>query len=119
ARSPDPWPAIAAWFLAYLLLTPWIFYWHELPLLGIVAVLPWSLTSLVAVVLSVNLVPILPQVRGVGALTEPSAARQLANTLVGFVARYGGALAVLAAGLLARRRRAAPGAVPAARPPRA
>jgi hypothetical protein len=103
----DPWPAIAAWFLAYLLLTPWIFYWHELPLLGMVAVIPWGLTSLVAVVLSVNLVPVLPQLRGVGGLTEPGAARQLGNTLVGLVARYGAALAVLAGGLLARRGRGA------------
>jgi hypothetical protein len=115
ARSPDPWPGMASWFLAYLLLTPWIFYWHELPLLGMVAVIPWGLTSLVAVVLSINLVPVLPQVRGVG-LTEPTAARQLANTVVGLVSRYGGALAVLAAGLLARRSRPARGAVPAAPP---
>jgi hypothetical protein len=106
-RDADPWPAIAAWFLAYLLLTPWIFYWHELPLLGMVAVIPWGLTSLVAVVLSVNLVPVLPQLRGVGGLTEPGAARQLGNTLVGLVARYGAALAVLAGGLLARRGRGA------------
>ncbi len=103
ARSSDPWPAMATWFLAYLLLTPWIFYWHELPLLGIVAVLPWSLTSLVAVVLSVNLVPILPQVRGVPT-SAPTAARELANTAVGLVSRYGGALLALAAGLRARRR---------------
>jgi hypothetical protein len=102
-RSPDPWPVMAAWFLAYLLLTPWIFYWHELPLLGMVAVLPWGLTSLVAVVLSVNLVPILPQLRSVPT-TDPTAGRQLANTLIGLVSRYGLALATLAAGLLAHRR---------------
>jgi hypothetical protein len=103
ARSPDPWPVMATWFLAYLLLTPWIFYWHEVPLLGIVAVLPWSLTSLVAVVLSINLVPILPQVRGVPT-SATSATRELGNTAVGLAARYGAALAVLAAGLRARRR---------------
>ena len=56
----DPWPRIATFFLAYLLLTPWVFYWHEVPLLGIVAAIPWSLTSLVAVALSITLVPLAP-----------------------------------------------------------
>ena len=60
ARREDPWPRIATFFLAYLLLTPWVFYWHEVPLLGIVAAIPWSLTSLVAVALSITLVPLAP-----------------------------------------------------------
>jgi hypothetical protein len=107
ARSRDPWPVMAAYFLAYLLLTPWIFYWHELPLLGMVAVIPWSVTSLVAVVLSITLVPILPGIRGV-VTAEPSAARQLANTTVGLAARYGGALVALVIGLRGRRRDARP-----------
>jgi hypothetical protein len=105
ARRPDPWPVMATYFLAYLLLTPWIFYWHLLPLLGMVAVIPWSVTSLVAVVLSLTLVPILPGVRGV-VTAEPSAARQLANTTIGLAGRYGGALVALAIGLRGRRRAA-------------
>jgi hypothetical protein len=102
ARSADPWPVMATYFLAYLLLTPWIFYWHEVPLLGMVAVIPWSLTSLVAVVLSITLVPMLPGVRKV-VTAEPSATRQLANTTIGLLGRYGGALVALAIGLRRRR----------------
>ena len=60
ARRGRPWPRMATFFLAYLLLTPWVFYWHEVPLLGIVAAVPWSLTSLVAVALSITLVPLAP-----------------------------------------------------------
>jgi hypothetical protein len=112
ARRGDPWPVMATYFLAYLLLTPWIFYWHELPLLAMVAVIPWSVTSLVAVVLSITLVPILPGVRGV-VTAEPSAARQLANTTVGLAGRYGLALVALAVGRRGRRR----AAVTAARSP--
>src|SRR4030095_14338931 len=59
-RDADPWPRIATFFLAYLLLTPWVFYWHEIPLLGIVAAIPWGLTSLVAVALSITLVAAAP-----------------------------------------------------------
>jgi len=106
-RAADPWPPIATYFLAYLLLTPWVFYWHELPLLGLVAVIPWGATSLVAVVLSMTLVPLAPRPPvGVGPVS-PSAARELGNTVVGLAGRYGGAFVALWLGL-ARRRRAAP-----------
>jgi len=70
-----------------------------------VAVIPWSVTTLVAVVLSITLVPILPGTRGV-ITAEPSAARQLANTTIGLAGRYGGALVALAVGLRGRRRAA-------------
>jgi hypothetical protein len=96
----DPWPRIATFFLAYLLLTPWVFYWHEVPLLGIVAAVPWSLTSLVAVALSITLVPLAPAgppAVGVGARGSP--AGDLVDTLAGFASRYGGAFVVLWLGL--------------------
>jgi hypothetical protein len=100
----DPWPQIAAFFLAYLLLTPWVFYWHEIPLLGIVAAIPWGLTSLVAVALSITLVPLAPAgPPAVGAAARPSAAGDLLDTLAGFASRYGGALLVLWLGWRARR----------------
>jgi hypothetical protein len=101
----DPWPLLASFFLAYLLLTPWVFYWHEVPLLGIVAVIPWSLTSLVAVALSITLVPLAPAgPPAVGPAAQPSAARDLVDTLAGFAARYGGALVALLVGWRLRRR---------------
>jgi hypothetical protein len=108
----DPWPQLAGFFLAYLLLTPWVFYWHELPLLGMVAVVPWGLTSLVAVALSITLVPLAPAApRTVGLAGYPtSAARDLAYTFVAFADRYGGAVLALALGWRARRRRGAPAA---------
>ena len=114
----DPWPRLAAFFLAYLLLTPWVFYWHELPLLGIVAVVPWSLTSLVAVTLSVTLVPMVPAgPPAVGPAAAPSAARDLVDTLAGFAARYGLAFLALLLGWRARRRgRVPPAEVPGPRP---
>jgi hypothetical protein len=41
ARSPtfreDPWPAAAAAFLAYFLVTPWFLYWHQAGLLALAA----------------------------------------------------------------------------------
>jgi hypothetical protein len=102
----DPWPAIASYFLAYLLMTPWVFYWHEVPLLGIVAVVPWSLTSLVAVTLSVTLVPLVPAAPRTVSLAgyPPSAAHHLASTFLAFVNRYGGAFVALWLGRWARRR---------------
>jgi hypothetical protein len=102
----DPWPRLATFFLAYLLLTPWVFYWHEVPLLGIVAVVPWSLTSLVAVTLSVTLVPLVPAApRSVGLEGYPtSAARNLAYTFLAFADRYGGAFVALWLGWWMRRR---------------
>jgi Glycosyltransferase family 87 len=101
----DPWPQVAGFFLAYLLLTPWVFYWHEVPLLGIVAVVPWGLTSLVAVVLSVTLVPLAPAgPPAVGAAARPSAAGDLVDTLAGFASRYGAAFAALLIGWRARPR---------------
>src|SRR5215207_631166 len=101
----DPWPRMAGFFLAYLLLTPWVFYWHEVPLLGIVAAIPWGLTSLVAVALSITLVPLVPAgPPAVGTGARGSAAADLADTLAAFAARYGGAVVVLWIGLRARRR---------------
>jgi hypothetical protein len=101
----DPWPAMAAFFLAYLLLTPWVFYWHEVPLLGIVAAVPWSLTSLVAVALSITLVPLAPAgPPAVGPAAVGSPAGDLLDTLAAFAARYGGAFLALGLGLRNRRR---------------
>ena len=105
-RDADPWPAIATFFLAYLLLTPWVFYWHEAPLLGIVAAIPWSLTSLVAVALSITLVPLAPAgPPAVGTAARGSAAADLLDTLAAFATRYGGAVLVLCLGLRTRRPR--------------
>src|SRR4029450_1081084 len=90
----DPWPRIATFFLAYLLLTPWVFYWHEVPLLGIVAVIPWSLTSLVAVALSITLVPLVPAgPPAVGVAGRGTPAGGLVDTLAAFAARYARAAA--------------------------
>ncbi len=102
----DPWPPMASFFLAYLLLTPWVFYWHEVPLLGMVAVIPWGLTSLVAVTLSATLVPLVPAApRSMGLEGYPtSAARNLAYTFLAFADRYGGALVALGLGWWMRRR---------------
>jgi hypothetical protein len=101
----DPWPRIAAYFLFYLMMTPWVFYWHELPLLGIVAVVPWSLTSLGAVALSITLVPLAPAGAAVPGAPLPSAAQDLRDTSVAFLSRYGGAVAALLIGWRARHRR--------------
>jgi Glycosyltransferase family 87 len=103
----DPWPRIAGYFLIYLILTPWVFYWHELPLLGIVAVVPWSLTSLGAVALSITLVPMAPAGPPVPGGSIPSAAVNLRDTAIAFLGRYGGALAALLIAWSARRRRGA------------
>jgi alpha-1,6-mannosyltransferase len=107
----DPWPRLATFFLAYLLLTPWVFYWHEVPLLGMVAVIPWGLTSLVAVALSITLVPLAPAgppVAGPAAATTP--AGDLADTLAAFASRYGLAFLALWLGWRAQRRRSRPAA---------
>jgi hypothetical protein len=100
----DPWPQVAAFFLAYLLLTPWVFYWHEIPLLGMVAAIPWGLTGLVAVALSITLVPLAPAGPPAVGAAHPSAAGDLLDTLAGFASRYGGALLVLWLGWRDRRR---------------
>jgi alpha-1,6-mannosyltransferase len=107
----DPWPPMASFFLAYLLLTPWVFYWHEVPLLGMVAAIPWGLTSLVAVALSITLVPLAPAGPPAVGPAQGSPAADLADTLAGFASRYGGAFLVLWLGLRGRRR--APAASPA------
>jgi alpha-1,6-mannosyltransferase len=99
----DPWPAIAGFFLAYLLLTPWVFYWHMVPLLGIVAVIPWSVTSLVTVALSITLVPMVPAGPPALGPIQVNAAADLRDTLVGFATRYGGAIVALLVGLHGRR----------------
>jgi alpha-1,6-mannosyltransferase len=104
-RDRDPWPLLAAFFLTYLLCTPWVFYWHEIPLLGMVAVIPFGLTSLTAVALSITLTPQVPASAPATGGSLPSAARELANTLTAFLSRYGGAVAAL---LLGWRRRARP-----------
>jgi alpha-1,6-mannosyltransferase len=109
----DPWPRLATFFLAYLLLTPWVFYWHEVPLLGIVAAIPWSLTSLVAVALSITLVPLAPAgPPAVGPAARGSPAGDLVDTLAAFASRYAGALLALWLGL--RRRGSRSGRPPAA-----
>ncbi len=108
----DPWPRIAGYFLFYLMLTPWVFYWHELPLLGIVAVVPWSLTSLGAVVLSITLVPMAPAGPPTPGAVIPAAAQDLRDTALAFLARYGGTVAALLLGRRTSRPRA--GARPAA-----
>jgi alpha-1,6-mannosyltransferase len=112
----DPWPRMATFFLAYLLLTPWVFYWHEVPLLGMVAAIPWSLTSLGAFPLSITLVPLVPAgppAVGLGARGSP--AGDLVDTLAAFASRYGLAVLALGAGLRGRRRAGAAGAgLPAA-----
>jgi hypothetical protein len=116
-RDADPWPAIATFFLAYLLLTPWVFYWHEAPLLGIVAAIPWSLTSLVTVALSITLVPLAPAgPPAVGTAARGSAAADLLDTLAAFATRYGGAVLVLFLGLRSRRRTPSPAAHPGPTP---
>jgi alpha-1,6-mannosyltransferase len=42
ARGPgfgeDPWPAVSAAFLAYIAVTPWFLYWHQVGLLAVAAV---------------------------------------------------------------------------------
>jgi alpha-1,6-mannosyltransferase len=109
----DPWPRMATFFLAYLLLTPWVFYWHEVPLLGIVAAVPWSLTSLVAVALSITLVPLAPAgppAAGPSAAGTP--AGDLADTLAAFASRYGLAFLALWLGWRTRRRAPRPAAGP-------
>ena len=84
-----------------------------MPLLGIVAAIPWSLTSLVAVALSITLVPLAPAgPPAVGTAARGSAAADLLDTLAAFAARYGGAVVVLCLGL----RPAAASPPPAPRP---
>jgi hypothetical protein len=101
----DPWPRIAGYFLFYLMLTPWVFYWHELPLLGIVAVVPWSVISLGAVALSITLVPAAPAGFPAPGGVLPGAAQNLRDTFLAFLSRYGGAVAALLIGWRARRQR--------------
>jgi hypothetical protein len=105
----DPWPSLATFFLAYLMLTPWVFYWHMVPLLGIVAVVPWSLTSLVAVALSITLVPLAPAGGPALGPLGVNAAGDLRDTLVAFASRYGGAVVALLWGWWAGRRAPADG----------
>jgi alpha-1,6-mannosyltransferase len=101
----DPWPRMASFFLAYLLLTPWVFYWHEVPLLGIVAAIPWGLTSLVAVALSITLVPLAPAgPPATGPAAAGTPAGDLVDTLAAFASRYGGAFLALWLGWRTRRR---------------
>jgi hypothetical protein len=99
----DPWPVLAAFFLAYLLVTPWVFYWHEIPLLGMVAAIPFGLTSLTAVALSITLVPQVPAGPPVVGGVPASAGGNLLDTLTASLSRYGGALAVLLIGWRWRR----------------
>ncbi len=109
----EPWPPMAAWFLVYLIATPWVFFWHAVPQLGLVAVIPWGLVSLASIGLSLNLVPI---VRGAQAVVSPPPGqlKELLSTLNGTLARYTAPLAVwLAVRFARRRRRTAPLAGPA------
>jgi len=114
----DPLPLLATYFLGYLLLTPWVFYWHELPLLALVAVIPFGLTSLVAIVLGMTLMPASAPVRAV-VQPGPSDPRQLVNTATAFLARYGAAVAVLLVGLVHGGRRRSVPAGPRRPPPAA
>ena len=109
APAYDPWPLIGTYFLAYLLCTPWVFYWHEVPLLAIVGAVPWSLTSAMAVTFSISMVPLWPRGRWSlsGGSTPP---RQLIDTLFAWLSRYGPAFLALWWGWRARRR-------PSAAPP--
>jgi hypothetical protein len=84
----DPLGLLATWLTGYLLVTPWVFYWHAVPLLGLVAAVPWSATGLVATVLSLNLVPMAPAGRGVATGLPPPTV-ELGQTLVGHLSRYG------------------------------
>jgi hypothetical protein len=36
--AEDPWPAVSAAFLAYIAVTPWFLYWHQVGLLALTAV---------------------------------------------------------------------------------
>jgi len=100
----DPLPALASYFLGYLLLTPWVLYWHEIPLLALVAAIPWSLTSLVAILFGLTLMPSTAGGRaGVGA--APADTRELLNTVSAFVSRYGAPLLVLLGGWWLGRRK--------------
>jgi hypothetical protein len=94
-RAPrrDPWPVLAWYFLGYLLFTPWVFYWHEIPLLAIVAVIPWGLTSLVAVIASASLLPQAAALRGWRPVVLPNWI-QLLSTIGGFLAYYAAPIAV-------------------------
>jgi hypothetical protein len=117
-RSPrrDPWPALAWYFLGYLLVTPWVFYWHEIPLLAIVAVIPWGLTSLVAVVASCSMLPQAAALREMRYAVRLPTWLKLATTLGGFMVYYGTPFAVAWHGWrngVARAGRAAPPAPPA------
>jgi hypothetical protein len=69
-----------------------------------VAAIPWGLTSLVAVALSITLVPLAPAGPPAVGAARPSPAGDLLDTLAGFASRYGGALLVLWLGWRARRR---------------
>jgi hypothetical protein len=111
---------MATFFLAYLLLTPWVFYWHEVPLLGIVAVIPWGLTSLVAVALSITLVPLAPAgPPAAGPAAAGTPAGDLADTLAAFASRYGGAVVALCLGWRAQRTRRRQASRPADQAPAA
>ena len=67
------------------------------------AAVPWSLTSLVAVALSITLVPLAPAGPPAVGAGAAASAGDLVDTLAGFASRYGGALLVLWLGLRDRR----------------
>jgi hypothetical protein len=120
-RTPqrDPWPVLAWYFLGYLLVTPWVFYWHEIPLLGIVAAIPWGLTSLVAVVASASMLPQAAALREMRIIVRLPTWLKLVTTLGGFLVYYATPLAVAWYGWRNRRVRVAriARAAPAIAPP--
>ena len=50
-REREPWKVIATYSLAYFFAAPWVYYWHTLPLVVIVACLPWSPVTAAALLL--------------------------------------------------------------------
>jgi hypothetical protein len=118
-RAPyrDPWPALAWYFLGYLLVTPWMFYWHEIPLLAIVAVIPWGLIGLVAVVASASMLPQAAALRAMRTVVSMPAWLKLVSTLGGFLIYYMPPLAVAWRGWRDRQVPASPAVASAPAPP--
>ncbi len=105
-RLPDgqePWHLLATYFLGYLLITPWVFDWHALPLLGLVTVIPWGAVAMASTVLTIMLMP-----TGVGeraTVTPPTPLTlELSSTIRTLLTKYGAAWAIIAVGWRRHRR---------------